>query len=94
MSHKPLPRADAVYGCEHPEAHPSPMHIDVSNLETCRGCLIAMIANGVNQPRYVTSARTSAASEALRWVQELLDEYDPLRVRAEQALIPLTEGSQ
>lgn len=60
----------------------------------CRGCLTAMVAHAVNDPRAVTfdgwhGGSISVLDSALMTVRDTLDETDPLRVRAEQVLLPL-----
>lgn len=64
----------------------------------CRPCFVAAIAHAVNVPselayRTSTGRFDTAASICLEIVRESLDEFDPLRVRAEQALLPLVGAS-
>lgn len=77
-------------GCEFPEA------ADVGLLDwvpNCRDCLAALIGFAVNRPDYVLvnddDTRSPAAPAALRQLRKALPDHDPLRVRAEQALLPL-----
>lgn len=64
----------------------------------CRGCLTAIVAVAINDPErigrnYSTRQLEPFPDAALRKVRERLDEFDPLRVRAEQALLPLVGAS-
>lgn len=59
----------------------------------CRPCMAALVALAVNRPEIVGTDRDGrellAVEGALQTVRDHLDETDPLRVRAEQELVPL-----
>lgn len=82
-----------IPACRAPEGSRDPF-VSFEAGRTCRACLIAGIAHAVNLPnepseRTATGRTRRACVVTLEIVRELLDECDPLRVRAEQALLPL-----
>lgn len=84
--------AGRVLACTVPESPHSVRSYAVDS--GCRSCLIALIATAINVPERCVlgledGVRRKAPVAALLRVREYLDEFDPLRVRAEQALLPL-----
>lgn len=79
--------------CSHPEtSEPWEFWVD----EHCRGCMTGLIAAAVTYPEQMCGSRSIDGYEplkfiALRAVRSHVAEDDPLRVRAEQALLPLCE---
>lgn len=86
------------WACDVPE---SPRTVDFAP-KNCRACLIAAVGAVVNDPNRTVRFtmddgtvrdHTPIAVGTLARVRELLPEFDPLRVRAEQALLPLVASA-
>lgn len=98
MNHRPKFQ-DVPYACERPEyagrgAGGAHVHFDGS----CRACLTAWVSAAVMNPNastvYGDGSVLPNPVAAMNSVRLRLDEFDPLRVRAERVLVPLIEGAK